>query len=153
MQRLRHHWRKLTEERIMDNNLFNRGPKKERTQLLLLSLTLGVVGGGLLLFTEKEIFAFIILGLALLAFLGLVAYPWIGRDVYLVFGLISLAVGHLVSWVVFRFVYLVGIVIFGLLMKLFGMDRLKKNFERGKKLATNFEDAPVSDIESFRRQS
>ncbi|HOO57308.1 MAG TPA: hypothetical protein PLN69_10820 [bacterium] len=137
----------------MNNEMFTRGPEQERRQMLLMSISFIVVGGLLFFLLEKPVPAAVLSGLSLFAFIGFAAYPWVGRGIYLVFALVAFLIGHAVSWLSVRMVYVLAIVIFGAFVRLFGMDRLKKNFENGKKKETNFEESPASDIESFRRQS
>lgn len=137
----------------MNNELFKKSPAQERRQMLLMALSFSIVSALLLFVLDRTAPAAILSGLALLAFAGYAAYPWIGRDIFLIFALVAFLVGNAVSWLAVRMVYLLAIVLFGIPMRLFGMDRLKKKFETGKKLETNFEKAPASDIESFGRQS
>ena len=128
-------------------------PVAERQQLLYLALGLGTLAAGLWFFRDARVLAGVLAGIALVALAGLAAYRFIGRDIYLFFALISLAIGTVVSSVMLALMYLFGIAIFGSLLRLLGMDRLRKRFDRCREQTTMFAEAPSTDVESFRRQS
>lgn len=127
--------------------------REERQQLLYLALGLGVISVLLGRFSDARILPIFLLIIGLVALAGCLAYQRIGRDIYLVFALVSLIVGHVVSWFVVLILYLVGIAGVGTALCFGGMDRLRKNFTSCKRLPTMFVDAPSTDPDSFRRQS
>ena len=130
-----------------------RGSSGERSQLLWLGAGLAVIGTGFGWAFGRWTFAAILLGLAALALIGGLAYQRVGRSVFLVFTLVSLTVGRLVSWLVVLVLYALSIGVFGSILKLFGMNRLERDFAANKRKATMFVDVPPLDRPSFRRQS
>jgi hypothetical protein len=132
---------------------FTPQPAKERRQLAVLAVGLGLIGGVLWWLKGGGLFPGLLLTAALGAAAGAVAHAAIGRDVYLVFAVVGLLTGRVVSWLMLRAMYGLAILGLGSLFRLFGMDRLHKRFEVCKARDTMFEEAPGSDRESFGRQS
>jgi fatty acid desaturase len=130
-----------------------RGSSSERSQLLWLGAGLAVIGTGFGCAFGRWTFPAILLGLAALALVGALADRRVGRSVFLVFTLVSLTVGRLVSWLVVLVLYVLAIGVFGSILKLFGMNRLERDFAANKRKATMFVDVPPLDRASFRRQS
>jgi hypothetical protein len=77
-----------------------RGPAAENQQLLFLGIGLAMMAAGTWWFFGPRMSSFVLIVLASVALAGFVAYRAIGRDVFLVFMLLSLAIGHVVSWVI-----------------------------------------------------
>jgi hypothetical protein len=88
-----------------------------------------------------------------IALCGAAFFSRIGHDISLVFGLIALLLGGVVSRVVIAAMYFVGVLCFGSVLRLFGMDRLDRDFQKCRARPTMLTDAPASPVESFRRQS
>lgn len=130
-----------------------RGPAAEKQQLLFLGIGLAVMAVGSWWFFGSRISSLVLIVLASVALAGFVAYRAIGRDVFLVFMLLSLAIGHVVSWVIVLVLYAVVIAGLGSMLRLFGMNRLERNFAACRKKASMLADVPPLDAASFRRQS
>jgi hypothetical protein len=129
------------------------GAAAEKQQLRFLGIGLAAIGGGTWwLFGLHGLNGFLFL-LALVALAGSFAYRAIGRGVFLGFSMLSLAIGRVVSWVSVLILYGVVIAGLGLVFRLFGMNRLERNFEACKKRSTMLVDVPPLDPASFRRQS
>ena len=129
------------------------GPAAERQQLLFLGIGLAVIAAGTWWFLGSRISSLVLIVLASVALAGFVVYRAIGRDVFLVFMLLSLAIGHVVSWVVVLLLYAVVIAGLGAMLRLFGMNRLERNFDACRKKASMLADVPPLDATGFRRQS
>ena len=128
-------------------------PAAEKRQLLVLGIGLAVMAAGTCWFFGSRIPSLVLIVLAAVALAGLVAYRAIGRDVFLVFMLLSLAIGHVVSWVVVLVLYAVVIAGLGAMLRLFGMNRLERNFEACRKKESMLADVVPLDAASFGRQS
>ncbi len=116
------------------------------------------VGAGVLaalgfVFLEHRVAPTVLGAVSVLALLGALLHHWIGRDVYLLFMLVASVIGGVVSRVMVAVTYGVAIGGFGSLARLFGMDRMRRDFEACRAAPTMFVDAPESDAESFGRQS
>jgi ABC-type sugar transport system permease subunit len=129
------------------------GPAAEKRQLLILGIGLAVIAVVTWWLFGPRIPSLVLIVLASVALAGFVAYRAIGRDVFLVFMLLSLAIGHVVSWVIVLVLYAVVIAGLGSMLRLFGMNRLERNFEACRKKASMLADVPPLDAASFRRQS
>jgi hypothetical protein len=95
----------------------------------------------------------VLLGLAGLAWVGAVAHRAMGRSVFLLFTVMALALGRVVSWVVVLVLYVLAIGMLGSIFKLFGMNRLERDFAACKRKTTMLVDVPPLDPAGFRRQS
>lgn len=95
----------------------------------------------------------VLLAFSLTAFAGAAAFGRIGHDVHLIFSLIALAIGRIMSWLGVALMYVVGIAFIGSILRLFGVDRLDRDFARCRTKPTMFVDPPETTVESFRRQS
>lgn len=137
----------------MHKDLFIHDPVEERGRLLHLAGALTAVAVVLWLIRGEYGFPAVIFGLAVLALTGRLAYRWIGRGVYLFFAAIVFVIGSVISRIILVLTYVFGIVLFGSIYRVFGMDVLKKDFAKAKALETAFEDTPETTPESFRRQS
>jgi hypothetical protein len=144
----RHGWR----SRVLGRG-FSPGAAAERQQLLVLALGLAAIAGGTWWLWGLRGLNVAGLSLAVLALAGFVAYRAIGRGVFLVFSLLALAVGRLVSWAIVLLLYVVFIAGFGMLLRLFGMNRLDRNFAVCKRKTTMLTDVAPLEVAGFRRQS
>lgn len=88
-----------------------------------------------------------------LALFGAVFFRQIGHDVSLVFDLVAMLLGGIISRVMIALMYFVGVLCFGLLLRMFGMNRLERDFQRCRMKPSMLTDAPATPVESFRRQS
>ncbi|HVQ76673.1 MAG TPA: hypothetical protein VMT79_14190 [Candidatus Binatia bacterium] len=131
----------------------NPGEAAEHAQLRWLAGGLALIGGGWWWVFGPRPFALVLLALAGLAGLGAVAHRAMGRSVFLLFTLVALTLGRLVSWVVVLVLYAVAIGALGSIFKLFGMNRLERDFVRCKGKTTMLVDVPPLDPAGFRRQS
>lgn len=131
----------------------DRGPAAERQQLLVLGVGLAVIGWGAWWLFGPRVTSVIVLVLASVALAGVVAHRVIGRAIFLLFSLILLAVGQVVSWFIVLAMYGVVIAGLGFLLRLFGMNRLDRNFARCKQKRSMLTDVVRLDFRSFGRQS
>lgn len=132
---------------------FSADPQAQRQQLRWLALALAAIAAGLAGFTHSQVVPLLLAGLAGLAAAGAVCFRRIGRDVFLVFALLGLIVGHVVSWVVVILLYVFGISVVGALLRQAAMNRLDRDFAACRRRATMFVEAPATPVESFGRQS
>lgn len=137
----------------MLNASLRRSAAEERSQLLFVGIGLAAVAAALAWIFGARVFPGILAVLACAALAGWAAYRRIGHDVYLVFALIALAIGRIVSPVVVFIMYLAGITLVGAVLRLFGVNRLKRDFQSCRQLPTMLVDATQPSDESFRRQS
>jgi ABC-type sugar transport system permease subunit len=129
------------------------GARAEKQQLLVLGIGLAAIGAGAWWLFGLHALNILMLTLAGLALAGCLAYRAMGRGVFLVFSLLSLAVGRVVSWLMVLVLYVVVIAGLGTVLRLFGMNRLERNFEACRKKGTMLVDVPRLDPAGFRRQS
>lgn len=130
-----------------------RDGKGERTELFILSVGLAAVAAGLAALLGARVFPAVLLVCAVLALAGALAYRKVGHDVYLAFALLSMAIGRLISPIVLLVMYIVAIGALGGILRLSGMNRLRRNFAKCRAQPTMFVDATPTTAESFRRQS
>jgi hypothetical protein len=131
----------------------NRGPSAEKQQLLFLGIALTLLGGADFWLHGPRVIGAVLLVLGTAGLAGRVAHRAMGRSVFLVFALLSAALGRLVSWVVVFVLYVLVIATLGSILRLFGMNRLARNFEACKKMASMLVDVPPLPAASFGRQS
>jgi hypothetical protein len=132
---------------------FSPGFVQERKQLLFLAVGSGLAATGFWWFRPGSIFAMALGLVCVTALLGRIAYSVIGRDVYVIFAAIAFAVGFVVSWVAVVMMYVIAIVLCGAVLRLFGMDKLRRCFADCKALVTMFVEPPKTSKDSFGRQS
>ena len=132
---------------------FSSGPKRERTELLILGVGLLVIAGVFGGYLHGRIFPGVLLASALLAFAGAMFHRRVGHDIYLIFALIALAIGRVVSPVVVFLAYLGGIGLMGSALRLIGMNKLKRDFTTCRAEPTMFIDPTPTTEDGFRRQS
>lgn len=126
---------------------------EEQSQLLALAAGLGAVASLFAWIFGARIFPGILALLGCVAFAGWVAYRRIGHDVYLIFALIVLAIGRIVSPIIVFIMYVASIGLVGGALRVLGMNRLRRDFKACKQLPTMLVDASQPSNESFRRQS
>jgi hypothetical protein len=131
----------------------NPGARAERSQLCWLAVGLGLIGGGWWWVFGPRPFPLVLLALAGLAGLGTLAPRAIGRTVFLLFSMIALALGRVLSWAVLLVLYVLAIGVLGSILKLFGMNRLERDFAACRRKTTMLVDVPPLDPAGFRRQS
>ena len=129
------------------------GSASERKQLLILAAGLALISAGLWWYGPGIGLAWLPAAFAVLALTGAIAHAEVRRNVYLLFAMAAFLIGACVSWLALRVAYMLAIAGFGSVLKAFGMDMLKKRFRDTKGRSSMFDDAPVSDKDSFRRQS
>jgi hypothetical protein len=132
---------------------FSPDPKRERVELLILGIGLLVIAGVFGGFLHGRIFPAVLFAFALLAFAGVIFHRRAGHDVYLIFALIALAIGRIVSPVVVFLAYLPGIGLMGSALRLVGMNKLQRDFHKCRAETTMFIDSRPTTHEGFRRQS
>ncbi|MBI1389052.1 MAG: hypothetical protein GC154_11450 [bacterium] len=137
----------------MSNAIFNPGVSAEKRHLLLGGCALAIAASVLLWLTGWRVLPSVMYGLAALQLLGCALYPVMGRNVFLLFTLVGYWMSGVISWVTVRLMYLFAIVLIGNLLRLFGMNRLERNFQSCRARDTLFVDAPDTDLDSFGRQS
>jgi hypothetical protein len=126
---------------------------QEQKQLLFLSSGLGLASIVLWWLRPWSLFPIALTTFCLMASAGGLAYPLIGRDVYVVFELMGDTLGRAVSWLSIVIMYGIAIVLGGSLLRLGGMDQLRRRFSACRALGTMFEAAPKTTRETFGRQS
>ena len=131
----------------------SRGPAGEKQQLLFLGIGLAVLGGANWWMAGPRVSGIVVLALGALALAGRMAYRSIGRSVFLIFALVSMALGRVVSWVIVLVLYVLVIAGLGSVLRLFGMNRLARDFAACKKKESMLMDVPPLDEASFGRQS
>ena len=130
----------------------NPGASK-RTELWRLFAGFAVIAVGLHLLFGLTGLPAVLAVLSVVAFAGAAWFARIGHDVYLVFSLVALLIGNVVSRVIVGAMYLLGIVLLGSVGRIFGMNKLERDFERCRAKTTMLVDAAETTSESFRRQS
>jgi hypothetical protein len=127
--------------------------REERRQLL--TIAAGLAGGSVLSYwlLRGRVSSAILLLLALIALAGFAAYARCGRGVFLGFTLVARAVGAVISSLAVILMYLVVVVGIGGLIRLFGINRLRRDFDGCRKRTTMLEDVPPLTAAGFRRQS
>jgi hypothetical protein len=128
-------------------------PERERVELLILGSGLTAIAAVFGLFLNGRIFPAVLLLLGLLAFAGAIDHRRIGHDVYLAFLLIALAVGRIVSPVIVFAAYVLGVGLFGSLLRLIGMNKMNRDFMKCRAEPTMFVNPSPTRSEGFRRQS
>lgn len=111
--------------------------------------------GSLIVFTVLEwmILGSIMAGFALLNLAGWSDFERRGRNVYIIIQALGRSLHWLISPVVLALMYLFAILLPGALLRLVGMNRLERRFDRCRERDTMFEEAPTSEPGDFRRQS
>jgi hypothetical protein len=128
-------------------------PRAERRKLGFLACGLGTMAVALAWITQARILPAALLALALAALVGVIWFRSLGRNVYLIFALFSFAVGQIISRMCLLLMYLFGIALLGSLLRLFGMNRLRRHFDSCRNMDSMFMDAPSTPLESFGRLS
>jgi hypothetical protein len=146
-------WSRAERAEDMLEPSFARVPAAEKQQLLFLGVGLAVIGGGTWWLFASRVSSAVLLVLAVLALAGFVAHRAIGRGVFLIFALLALAIGSVISWVIVLVLYAVVIAGLGSVFRLFGMNRLQRDFKACKEKVTMLADVPPLGAASFRRQS
>ena len=131
----------------------SRGPAAEKQQLLFLGVGLAVLGGANCWVFGPRVSGIVLLALGAVALAGRAAYASIGRSVFLIFALVSMALGRVVSWVIVLMLYVLVIGGLGSVLRLFGMNRLARDFAACRKKESMLMDVPPLDAASFGRQS
>lgn len=131
----------------------SRGPGAERRQLLFLAIGLAGVGGGTWWLFDRRALGVVMLILAGVALSGFIGYAAIGHRVFLSFSMVTLVIGRAVSWLVVLLLYVVMVAGLGSALRLFGVNRLDRDFDRCKRKVSMLVDVLPLDPESFRRQS
>lgn len=128
-------------------------PERERVELLILGVGLTAIAAVFAVFLNGRIFPAVLLLLGLLAFAGAIYHRRIGHDIYLAFALIALAIGRIVSPLIVFVAYVLGVGLFGSLLRLIGMNKLKRDFMKCRTEPTMFVKPSPTTREGFRRQS
>ena len=128
-------------------------PKRERVELLILAIGLFGIAVVFAVFLHGRIFPTVLSLGALLALAGAIFQRTIGHDVYLIFALIALAIGRIVSPIVVFLSYLPGIALVGSFLRLVGMNKLRRNFRKCRAEPTMFVNPMPTTHDGFRRQS
>jgi hypothetical protein len=140
-------------ERAMFKPQFNIGSKNEKKQMVIAGIGFAVVAGvfgyGLGNITPSIVFSC----LSLVSLCGFLFYSYIGRDVFLILAAVGSIIGRVVSWFVVLLVYALVIGLLGSVLRLMGMNLLRRDFQACSQSKTMFVDAPHTDSESFSRQS
>ena len=130
-----------------------RDARSERIELVILCGGLATIAAAFAALLGARVFPAVLLILAMFALVGALAYRKVGHDVYLIVALVAMAIGRVVSPIVVIVMYVVAIGALGSILRIFGMNRLRRNFDQCKARSTMFVDATQPSVESFRRQS
>lgn len=132
----------------------SKNEEKEKKQLLFFSLGLTVVAAFFSATSARSsVFSDLLLCIAGIVLVSRLWYAKIGHDIFIILSLIGGGISYFVSFVVLVFVYLFGILVFGTLLKITGMDQLRKSWIKCRQLPSMFQPAPPSPVESFGRLS
>jgi hypothetical protein len=131
----------------------NPGPAAERQQLRWLAVGLSLIGVALWWAFGLRPSVLVLAGLAALAWVGSMAHGATNRGVFLLFTVISLTLGRVVSWMAVLVLYALAIGLLGSIFKLFGMNRLERDYAAAKRKTTMLVDVPPLEPAGFRRQS
>jgi hypothetical protein len=138
---------------MMNRFNYSQGAKAERKQLLLLAGGFFAIATAIYWFVETAIFPTFFLTLSGSALISAVFYSTCGRAVFLAFALFSSFIARVISFVILTVMYFWAILVFGSLLRFFGMNKLERNFIRCRLRSSMFMNAPGTDMENFRRQS
>lgn len=127
--------------------------QKQRKQLLTNGITFLTMSIIIWLISRKIVLPSFLLCLSFIAFFGFIFFPVMGKHVYKLFDIVSKIISKIVSFVAMSIMYIVGIVIPGLLLRIFRIDRLQKDFFSNKNKQSMFETVPIITSDSFKRQS
>lgn len=130
---------------------FKPNSNKEREQLLFLAIGIGAIGTALTLLTDLR--PYFLFGVAAFAGIGVLIKGEVRRCIFLLFSFIASILSQIVSRTVIFLVYFGCIAPFGIILKLFGMNKLDRNFSKCKKKTTMFSPPPTTGINDFKRQS
>ncbi|MDP8246174.1 MAG: hypothetical protein P9L94_18975 [Candidatus Hinthialibacter antarcticus] len=137
----------------MSANLFYPGQRAEKRHLLTGGLGMPAMAGLIWFITGWWVFPTILACMGGVQLIAWMAYPLIGRSVFLVFSLIAFWISQLISWLMVYLMYLFGVMLIGFFLRLCGMNRLERNFGAARRKDSMFHEAPASDLDSFGRQS
>ncbi len=132
---------------------FCHNPAAEKRGLFILGACLAAATGAVYLVFGGVIIPIALMVLSFLAFAGRLFYKFIGRDVYVVFAVISACSSRFISAAIVIFMYTLVICVFGSLLRLFGMNQLNRDFVQRRNRESMFAEAPITDGENLRRQS
>jgi protein-S-isoprenylcysteine O-methyltransferase Ste14 len=130
-----------------------RTPAEERTELVFLGAGLVGLAAALTFFSDTVLLPAVLATVGCAAIVARLCYRRIGHDVYLVFALVALAIGRVLSPLVVLVIYVAGICLLGTLLRGIGMDRLNRSFDKCRMRPSMLVDTPHRSRESFRRQS
>ncbi|MBI4964276.1 MAG: hypothetical protein HY913_13445 [Desulfomonile tiedjei] len=77
----------------------------------------------------------------------------LGYNIYLILNLGAEILGKAVSFLMVVIIYMLGIGVFGSLLRLVGMDRLQRDWQENRLKTSMFVHPPKTTKESLRRQS
>lgn len=132
---------------------FNPLESTQRRQLLAMAVAFALASAALWFLADARVLPILLISLSSIGLLGYCAYGKLGRDIYLALAVIIRMVGWVLSRIVLGVMFVFAITLPGLVLRLFGMDRLNKEFQRCRTRESMFVDTPVHDSEDFRRQS
>ncbi len=124
----------------------------EKKDLALTGLAFAI-SAAILFVLAKPIISYVALALSGLAFFGVVLFNSIGRKIHASGVAIRQSIQRAVSYIILTVIYFGFVSVLGLILSLFGMDKLRKNFSKYKALKSMFDEAPATDLDNFRRQS
>lgn len=127
-------------------------PNSGRKDLVVTGLAFGV-SAAILFALDKPVIPYVALALALIALFGSAFFQSIGHRIHASITTVRRSIQRVVSYVVLTVVYFGFVSILGLILSFFGMDRLRKDFDKCKAMPSMFEEAPATDLDNFRRQS
>ena len=132
---------------------FSVDPGRERVELLILAIGLFAIAAVFGLFLQGRVFPVVLSFFALLALTGVIYQRRLGHDVYLIFALIGMAIGRVISPLVVLLTYVTGISLVGSMLRLAGIDKLQRDFTKCRAKSTMFVKPMPTTHDGFRRQS
>ena len=127
--------------------------RKERLQLLKISLAIVVISVIFWWIFERQIASQVLIFIGLIILIICIIGGNLSHNIYLILNLIALLMSKIISLIMILLIYVIGIGILGSFLKLFCMNRLCRFWNKNRRKTSMFFPAHKTSNESFRRQS